>query len=253
MPLTFDRPGCDPDVTGHPSALADRLLPERLVVTFHGLGSPSRSIDAAEASYWVAPVVLAEAIALAARDRLEITFDDGNDSDALIALPMLVEARVPATFFVLAGRLDQPGSLSGPQLRALMAAGMAIGNHGHDHVNWIQADDRTMRRELHDARARIQDVLGASVDTVSVPFGAFDRRVLALVADAGYRRVHTSSGTLAGITGWLVPRHTIHARTRLARDVSGWTSWKARLVSGLRNELRGRKYGFSTSTAGPCR
>ncbi|HWL71424.1 MAG TPA: polysaccharide deacetylase family protein [Geminicoccus sp.] len=233
--------------------LLSRLWPGRLVVTFHGIGTPARTLDAGEAPYWVEAPVLAAAIDLAAKGRLEITFDDGNESDARIALPMLQRAGVTATFFVLAGRLDKPGSLSRTQLQELARAGMAIGSHGHDHVDWTRADDTDLRRELWDSRAAIEDCLGAPVDSVSVPFGAFDARVLRLVAQAGYRHVHTSSGTLAPRQGWLVPRHTIRQDTRLAQAVEAWTSWRARLVSALRNELRGHKYRFSTSTAGPGR
>jgi peptidoglycan/xylan/chitin deacetylase (PgdA/CDA1 family) len=240
-------------MTGTMNPLMSRLWPERLVVTFHGIGTPARTLDPGESPYWVAAPVLASAIELAAKGRLEITFDDGNASDALIALPMLQRAGVTATFFVLAGRLDTPGSLSRAQVRELVNAGMPIGSHGHDHVAWTRADDAALRHELHDARAVIEDCLGAPVDSVSVPFGAFDERVLRLVAQAGYRHVHTSSGTLAPRQGWLVPRHTIRQDTRLDRAVEAWTSWRARLVSALRNELRGRKYGFSTSTAGPGR
>jgi len=240
-------------MTGTMNPLLSRLWPGRLVVTFHGIGTPARTLDAGEAPYWVEAPVLAAAIDLAANGRLEITFDDGNDSDARIALPMLQRAGVTATFFVLAGRLDKPGSLSRTQLQELARAGMAIGSHGHDHVDWTRADDTVLRRELWDSRAAIEDCLGAPVDSVSVPFGAFDARVLRLVAQAGYRHVHTSSGTLAPRQGWLVPRHTIRQDTRLAQAVEAWTSWRARLVSALRNELRGHKYRFSTSTAGPGR
>jgi peptidoglycan/xylan/chitin deacetylase (PgdA/CDA1 family) len=240
-------------MTGTMNPLLSRLWPGRLVVTFHGIGTPARTLDAGEAPYWVEAPVLAAAIDLAANGRLEITFDDGNDSDARIALPMLQRAGVTATFFVLAGRLDKPGSLSRTQLQELARAGMAIGSHGHDHVNWTRADDTVLRRELWDSRAAIEDCLGAPVDSVSVPFGAFDARVLRLVAQAGYRHVHTSSGTLAPRQGWLVPRHTIRQDTHLAQAVEAWTSWRARLVSALRNELRGHKYRFSTSTAGPGR
>jgi len=240
-------------MTGTMNPLLSRLWPGRLVVTFHGIGTPARTLDAGEAPYWVEAPVLAAAIDLAAKGRLEITFDDGNESDARIALPMLQRAGVTATFFVLAGRLDKPGSLSRTQLQELARAGMAIGSHGHDHVDWTRADDTDLRRELWDSRAAIEDCLGAPVDSVSVPFGAFDARVLRLVAQAGYRHVHTSSGTLAPRQGWLVPRHTIRQDTRLAQAVEAWTSWRARLVSALRNELRGHKYRFSTSTAGPGR
>ena len=231
----------------------ERMLPRRLIVTFHGIGPPTRSIDAAEAAYWVAPQVLSEAIRLAKRGILDVTFDDGNESDYRIALPLIAKAGIGATFFVLSGRLDQPGSLSREQVREMAQAGMTIGSHGWDHVDWRKASDVQLERELGDARKVLEDCLGQRVDRLSVPFGAFDARVLAFVTRAGYRQVYTSSATLARDDAWLMPRHTIHDRTSVLQDVPIWLSWRARLVSGLRNELRGRKYRFSTSTAGPSR
>lgn len=235
------------------SALLDRLWPSRLVLTFHGIGAPPHQIDPTEAPYWVDASTLAKAVEMGQRDLLQITFDDGNASDFTIALPMLLEAGIAGSFFILAGRLDRPGSLTVSQLQEMARSGMTIGSHGYDHVNWTKADDRTMRRELYDSRARIEECLGSPVDSISIPFGAFDRRVLELVADAGYQRVHTSSETLARRSGWLIPRHSITTRTRLDKDIAGWTSWRARVRSGLRNELRGYRYHFSTSMAVPSR
>ncbi|HEX2526160.1 MAG TPA: polysaccharide deacetylase family protein [Geminicoccus sp.] len=235
------------------SSWGDRLLPRRLIVTFHGLGVPDMPIPAEEAPYWVPAQALAETIALAAHADIHITFDDGYASDHDIAMPMLLQAGITGSFFVLAGRLDRPGSLARREVVELAAAGMTIGSHGFDHVNWTQTSDRQMQRELHDARTAIQDCLGAEVDTVSVPFGAFDARVLRLIREAGYRRVYTSSGTLACREGWLMPRHTVKQSTVVARDIPRWRSMRASMESGLRNLLRGRKYGFSTSTAGPVR
>ena len=45
-----------------------------------------------------------------------------------------------ATFFVLAGRLDRPGSLRPRTCRPLWWPGMAIGTHGMDHRPWRGLD-----------------------------------------------------------------------------------------------------------------
>ena len=222
-------------MTGTMNPLLSRLWPGRLVVTFHGIGTPARTLDAGEAPYWVEAPVLAAAIDLAAKGRLEITFDDGNESDARIALPMLQRAGVTATFFVLAGRLDKPGSLSRTQLQELARAGMAIGSHGHDHVDWTRADDTDLRRELWDSRAAIEDCLGAPVDSVSVPFGAFDARVC-----GWWRRPAIATSIPVpehlprGRTGWC--RATRSDRTRAWRRPSkpghpGGHAWSRRCAT----------------------
>lgn len=228
-----------------------RIVPDRIVLTFHGLGQPAAGIDAAERPYWVEPGVFSDVLALArAEPRVEITFDDGNASDIGIGLPLLAAAGLRATFFVLAGRLDQPGSLTRRDVAELLRNGMAIGSHGENHVDWTKASDATMRRELYDARARIEDVTGGAVDSLSVPFGAFDGRVLRLIAEAGYRRVHTSSGGLAAKAAWLVPRTSLRSDTPARALVGGLGHWSRRVEAAVRNPLRQWKYGVNTSTAG---
>lgn len=227
-----------------------RFVPDRIVLTFHGLGQPAAAIDPAERPYWVEQGVFSDVVALArAEPRVEITFDDGNASDMSLAFPLLAAAGLRATFFVLSGRLDQPGSLTRRDVAELVRNGMTVGSHGEHHLDWTKAPDATMRRELHDARARIEDVAGRAVDSLSVPFGAFDRRVLRLIAEAGYRRVHTSSGGLAAQGAWLVPRTSLRSDTP-ARALLGLGHWSRRLQAALRNPLREWKYGVNTSMAG---
>jgi hypothetical protein len=74
-----------------------------------------------------------------------------------------------------------------------------------------------------------------------------------LIAKAGYRHVHTSAKAMANPSSWFLPRYTIAQWTNVDRDIPAWTSLPSRLRSGIRNELRARRFGFSTSTAGPGR
>ena len=231
-----------------------RVLPSRLVLTFHGIGTPGRTIDSGEARYWVDPSVLAESVASAKTDpATSITFDDGNTSDYRIAYPMLQAAGLKATFFVLAGRLDQPGSLARHEIVEMAAGGMAIGSHGHDHVDWTKCSDAVMRRELHDARASIEDCLGARVDEVSIPFGAFDARVLRLILEAGYRAVHTSLEGRAAQTTWLVPRNSVRSDWVLDRELARLRSWRTWIGSTLRQPLWNWRYRVNTWRAVPSR
>ncbi|WP_083463256.1 polysaccharide deacetylase family protein [Prosthecomicrobium hirschii] len=220
-------------------------LPTRKILTFHGLGMPGPHVDAAERPYWVDEPAFAAAIERAAADPdVEITFDDGNLSDLSVALPRLLEAGLTARFFVLAGRIGRPGYLAASDLAALHRAGMTIGSHGADHVDWRRATDAALRRELHDARRAIEDALGTAVTEASIPFGAFDARVLGALAGAGYRRVYSSSGGLAGAGAWLVPRNTVRADRPAAAVLDRLAGWRARTASAIRNPLRAWKHGL---------
>ena len=223
--------------------MIDRLLPKRMVLTFHGVGNPQRQIDAAEQRYWLDERTFAQAIADAATVKdIEITFDDGNASDVEFALPQLRKAGLTATFYVLAGRIGAQGSLGRNDLALLIAEGMTIGSHGADHVNWICASDEVMQRELYGARRQIEDAAGVKIDKLSVPFGAFDARTLRLAAAAGYASVSTSSGGLAGARAWLIPRNTVRTDLSAQTLIRRLNHRRAQLESALRNPLREWKF-----------
>ena len=187
----------------------------RVIINFHGLGAPTRPIEADEVPYWVAPDLLAETLRMAERfkDRVEtwLTFDDGNASDLTIAAEILARHRRTARFFMLAGRLGQPGALSDEDLRALAAAGHVIGSHGFDHVDWTTLDESGRHREWHDAREVISEALGMPVKEAGIPFGRYDRQVISGLQRAGYQRVYSSDGGRCGRDRFLLPRTSVRA------------------------------------------
>lgn len=180
---------------------------------FHGIGRPARELEPGEAAYWVGTGVFHDVLdAVAGDPRVRLSFDDGNASDAEVALPALVERGLPATFFVLAGRLDRPGSLSREQLLALHEHGMTVGSHGMDHVPWRHLDRATADRELCRARTELEDLVGSPVRDVALPLGRYDRRLLGLLRGLGYRSVHTSDRRWARSGAWLQPRFSVRAQ-----------------------------------------
>ncbi len=183
----------------------------RLVnLTFHGVGPCPRPFEPGEREVWLGADELAAVLdRVAGDDAVRITFDDGNASDVEHALPALRERGLRATFFVVAGRIGEPGFLGADGVRDLAAAGMGIGCHGMEHRPWRRLSQPDRDRELVGAKARLEEALGAPVSEAACPFGAYDRRALAALRDAGYERVYTSDGGLADGDAWLQPRTTL--------------------------------------------
>ena len=144
-------------------------------------------------------------------DAPEITFDDGNASDIEIALPELQARGLVACFFLLAGRLDQPGSLAAQDVTALAQAGQGIGLHGMDHRDWRRLDATGQRAEFHAARARLADLSGQPVTQAAAPFGLYDRGVAGTIRAAGFDALYTSDWGLAANDRFLRPRNCIDA------------------------------------------
>jgi peptidoglycan/xylan/chitin deacetylase (PgdA/CDA1 family) len=180
------------------------------IVNFHGVGPPPRALDPGEDEVWMSAERFREALdVIAQAEDVEITFDDGNDSDVAVALPELRTRGLRATFFVVVERIGRPGFLSWDGVHALAAAGMSIGSHGARHVPWRRLDGAGLDEELAGSRRAIEEALGSEVHEAAVPFGAYDRRVLSAARRAGYERVLTSDGGRARRGAWLQPRTSL--------------------------------------------
>jgi len=218
-------------------------------VDFHGTGPAPDRISSAEQNYWCEEdyftSILDSIGQLSHQIPIEITFDDGNISDAVIALPALVKRGLTASFFVCAGRIGLSGYLDDSAMKDIVSAGMEIGSHGWEHVDWRRVDDKTLDLEIDEASKRIADIVGCAIDKVSIPFGSYDRRVLRRLRRSEIKMVFTSDGGCAPLAGWLLPREVVSKTSwdnrTLTEVVTHAFSMKAtirRSVVGLIKQLR---------------
>ena len=201
-----------------------------LAVNFHGLGPVPDHVDAGEARVWCADVglfaALLDSIAVVQAEQgmpVRITFDDGNASDHAIALPLLADRGLAAEFFVCAGRIGQPLYLCTGRMAEMRAAGMTFGSHGWSHINWRTAPAPVLEQEIEAA-------LGQPIDSVAIPFGSYDRRVMARLG--GFARIYTSDGGFARLGARYLARNSFT------------TDWSAHSLIDLaagRSTLRQRK------------
>lgn len=178
-----------------------------VILAVGGIGRPVRALDPGENESWVTVEQFERVLdAVAGREDVRLTFDDGNASDVRIALPRLVDRGLEAEFFPLAGRVGERGFLDAAGLRELVEAGMSIGSHGWEHRDWRRLDDRLARRELEAAPKLLADLSGEPVRSYAPPFGAYDRRLLKRLRRSGATKVYTTEGGAATSDGWLQPR-----------------------------------------------
>jgi peptidoglycan/xylan/chitin deacetylase (PgdA/CDA1 family) len=213
-------------------------LAQELILSLHGIGTPHEGVPTKESFFWVtrkAFTTLLESI-VATRVTADvpavITFDDGNVSDAVIALPELAKRGLRAAFFVCAGRIGAPHYLDHTALADLIAAGMEIGTHGKDHRDWRGLDETALDAELREGRRRIEDVCGVAVTKAAIPFGSYDRRLLQRLRREGLECVYTSDRGLARSEAWLKPRDTVDStwpEADMKQVLTAKPSLKARL------------------------
>lgn len=118
-------------------------------------------------------------------EAVALTFDDAFASVVENAAPHLVERGLRATIFCVAGHLggtnawpsareDAPlaALADGPDLAHLVRLGFEIGAHGMAHEPLVMRDPQTIREEVVDARALLEQRIGVDVSSFAYPYGA---------------------------------------------------------------------------------
>ncbi len=132
-------------------------------------------------------------------DAVAITFDDGFQNFEASALPQLVEHKLPATLFVVTGRVgssnawggqDHPGIptmalLDWDGLARVRDAGIDLGAHTRTHPHLTRLDPTDRTDELTAPIETLQSRLGVRADTLAYPYGDHDQG-LARLAGAHY-------------------------------------------------------------------
>jgi peptidoglycan/xylan/chitin deacetylase (PgdA/CDA1 family) len=123
-----------------------------------------------------------------------ISVDDGYVDDVRTILPDLERLHMVATFFVITGRMTEPGFLTADQIRELDRAGMDIGDHTAHHVDLRLLNSSELRTETADSRQVLEHVLGHPVYFFAYPFGAYNDTVVRAVQSAGFTLAYTTAG-----------------------------------------------------------
>ena len=128
-----------------------------------------------------------------------ITFDDGFQDCVDFAVPILIANSFTATFYVVAGLVDQKSRwlaeergidlrlMSWSSIQQLEAAGLSCGAHGMSHAKLTTVTPAACRTELQQSRAVLEDRLGHEVRDLAYPYGAYDETVRAIAVESGYR------------------------------------------------------------------
>jgi peptidoglycan/xylan/chitin deacetylase (PgdA/CDA1 family) len=191
-----------------------------------------------------------------------ITFDDGYQDNYTAALPVLTGAGVPATFFVAtgfvgttallpyhaeiaAGHATAPthrgSNLTWANLRDMQAAGCEIGSHTVHHVKLGEADLATIRAELEESLAALNQELGARDRAFAFPCGQpGEKAVVAEIKRSGYYAAATSCG---GVNRRGTDLFEIR-RIDLGNGHLAWLDVRARIAGFDPEQLRTRWRGL---------
>lgn len=181
---------------------------------------------------------------------VEITFDDGHRSIWDSGIHRW-DASHAVIVFVTTGMVGSPDWLTKSHIREMAQAGVLFGIHGEAHIPATSIPLSEFTRQSQNAKAFLEDILGARVTLGSLVGGAGDRSVIRCLKDLGIEAVYTSAPgvgvtPLGGIKrqwmlrdtgvdeverlvrGWVQPSvmaryHTLEPLKRMRR---AWRKWK---------------------------
>ncbi len=188
------------------------MKPAIVYLMYHELEVPGRPLCQAEAGYvryilsasefraqlqaikdagWQG-VDVSQALAFPEKPSVAITFDDGCETDLLVAAPMLQEFGFGATFYITSGFLGSQGYLSTAQLKQLANLGFEIGCHSMTHPYLPDLNETSLQNEIVGAKFQLEQILGKHIEHFSCPGGRFNRRVIEIARSVKYRSFATS-------------------------------------------------------------
>lgn len=198
-----------------------------------------------------------------------VTFDDGYRDNYTVAMPVLQEVGIPATFFVSTGFIgtgrefphdeeiksesETPSAerqsflkLTWDDLRAMERAGFEIGSHTVNHTDLGVADAETIARELKESLMILNRELGTRPRAFAFPWGNPENIPAAAfksVADAGY---YTSVSAYGGSnTRGSNPLHI--QRIDAGNGRMSWLALRARIAGFDPNYLALKLNGKATA------
>ncbi len=156
---------------------------------------------------------------------VSLSFDDGWRCSYEQGLPILDEAQLPSTHYIISGCLDDqqfPRYMNVDHLRDLTARGHEIGCHTASHKRLPTETQRIIEEEILLSRRYLERLVG-SVETFSYPYGEYDQRIVAVVKRAGFlgaRSVHDGLND-EGVDPFVLKCKAVTVRTTI-REVRKW-------------------------------
>jgi len=118
-----------------------------------------------------------------------ITFDDGLKNAVKYALPLLKRYNFKAHLFISPGLVGKSGYLDWDEIKGL-GEEFIFGFHGLNHLPLTGLNDADLFREV--SKEKLESRLKRKIDCISIPHGAYDKRIEMALRSAGYKYVFTS-------------------------------------------------------------
>ena len=134
-----------------------------------------------------------------------LTFDDGFSSVYEEVFPFLESFGIKGIVFVVAGYLGRKSKwdillggfknmhLNKYQVKNLSDNGWVIGSHSLTHRPLIFLDKKEIYDEVKHSKEILEDIIGREVSLFSYPYGRYNKMVIDVLQEVGYKYAFLSS------------------------------------------------------------
>ena len=123
---------------------------------------------------------------------ISITIDDGYE-DTMRAAEVLNKYNIPFTIFMTSDYINNKNYLTKNNLRELHNNRLCeIGSHGKTHSKLGELSKSMQLNEISESKKSLEDILGTSIKSFSLPHGSHDTYTFPMIFEIGYERVATS-------------------------------------------------------------
>lgn len=117
------------------------------------------------------------------RPIISLTFDDGYDSYATTASPLMAAYNYKSTAYIITSEIGdtEAGYMTLAQIKAAYAAGNEIGSHTVNHPDLTTLSSTKLMNELVNSKNYLQTNLGTTITDFAIPYGTYNATVTAAI------------------------------------------------------------------------
>ncbi|WAA12654.1 polysaccharide deacetylase family protein [Fervidibacillus halotolerans] len=150
---------------------------------------------------------------------IQITMDDGYESNYKLAYPILKKYGMKATIFVIVSRIGEeylPPRLTWDQIKEMSDSGvMSIQSHTYDMHHKVMKNDsvevsamisdnneeflKSVKDDLIRSKEILEEKLGKEVISLSYPYGHYNEEILSVVKEVGFKLAYTVQSGLNNV------------------------------------------------------
>lgn len=116
-----------------------------------------------------------------------LTFDDGYRDFYTDAFPVIKEASIKVTVFIISSFINYQNYMTEQQIKNILESGLIeIGAHSMNHYDLTSENQELLQAQIQGSKNYLEQKFGIKVLSFAYPYGHFNDQTVSIVKKAGY-------------------------------------------------------------------